>query len=233
VNALVVDDERLARAELRRLLAKHSEVRIVGEAADVEDARRAIARHDPELVFLDVQMPGGSGFDLLASLEHAPYVIFTTAYDEYALRAFEVNALDYLTKPIQAARLAAALARAGERLSRATAPLAAERKIFIKDGERCWFVALAEIALFESEGNYTRVYFSTEQPLAFRSLNQLEARLDRARFFRASRRHIVNLEMVASVTPSLSGGLTLTLANGLAVEMSRRRAAELKQFLSV
>ncbi len=242
-RVLIVDDERLARAELRRLLAPHATVEVAGEAANIEDAQRLIEAQRPDLVFLDVQMPGGSGFDLLAALDAAPEVIFTTAFDAYALKAFEVNALDYLQKPIEPARLAAALARAEARLrptdrtqpesaetapDAASGPLRAEHKIFIKDGERCWFVALAQIALFESEGNYTRVYFDTNRPLVLRSLNQLETRLDQRRYFRANRRHIVNLEYVARVETADSGALTMVLNNGVQIEVSRRRAAEFK-----
>ena len=239
MRVLLIDDERLARAELRRLLAAHPEVQIVGEAVNAADGVRQIAALKPDLVFLDVQMPGGSGFDMLAALDEAPEVIFTTAFDQYALQAFEVNALDYLQKPIQAARMAAALQRCAVRHQRAVANSAATvaptaaKKLFIKDGERCWFVGLQDVRLFESEGNYTRVYFGQEKPLMLRSLNQLEERLDPQRFFRASRRHIVNLDFVEQVTPNDAGGLDLTLRAGLQVEVSRRRAAQFKVLASL
>ena len=146
LRVLLVDDERLARAELRRLLQAHPDIDIVGEAVDAADGLRQITELEPDLVFLDVQMPGGSGFDLLAALDAAPDVIFTTAYDRYALQAFEVNALDYLQKPVQAARLAAALDRHAQRRGREPARQAqTDRKLFIRDGERCWFVALRDI----------------------------------------------------------------------------------------
>lgn len=233
MRALLVDDERLARAELRRLLAAHPEVEIVGEAVNAADAVQQIAALRPELIFLDVQMPGGSGFDVLAALDTTPEVIFTTAFDQYALQAFEVNALDYLQKPIQAARMAAALQRSGARIARSQAALAAPPKLFIKDGERCWFVALHEVRLFESEGNYTRVYFDGQQPLMLRSLNQLEERLDPQRFFRASRRHIVNLDCVRRMTATGNGGLELLLPDDVTVDVSRRRAAQLKTLASL
>jgi len=234
MRVILIDDERLARAELRRLLAAHPEVEIVGEAVNAADGVQQIAALKPDLIFLDVQMPGGSGFDMLAALEEAPEVIFTTAFDQYALQAFEVNALDYLQKPIQAARMAAALQRCAMRHQRALAYAAptAARKLFIKDGERCWFVALQDIRLFESDGNYTRVYFADQRPLMLRSLNQLEQRLDPQRFFRASRRHIVNLDHVEQVTPNEAGGLDLTLRSGPDVEVSRRRAAQFKTLTS-
>ena len=241
MRVVLIDDERLARAELRRLLAAHPEVEIVGEAVNAADGVQQIAVLKPDLVFLDVQMPGGSGFDMLAALEEPPEIIFTTAFDQYALQAFEVNALDYLQKPIQAARMAAALQRCALRLRRtleysaaasAVMPTVA-KKLFIKDGERCWFVSLQDVRLFESEGNYTRVYFGQHKPLLLRSLNQLEERLDPQRFFRASRRHIVNLDDVEQVAPNDTGGLDLTLREGLRIEVSRRRAAQFKLLASL
>ncbi|MYM36514.1 response regulator [Duganella sp. FT94W] len=226
MRALLIDDERLARAELRRLLAAHPEVEIIGEAVNAADGVQQILALKPDLIFLDVQMPGGSGFDMLAALDEAPEVIFTTAFDQYALQAFEVNALDYLQKPIQAARMAAALQRCAMRQHAAAS--AAPKKLFIKDGERCWFVALQNIRLFESEGNYARVHFGQYQPLMLRSLNQLEEKLDPQHFFRASRRHIVNLSFIEQARANESGGLDLTLRDSLQVEVSRRRASQFK-----
>ena len=237
IRAIIVDDERLARTELRRLLAAHAEIEIIGEAANIVDAESAINTLQPELIFLDVQMPGGSGFDLLAALDDAPEVIFTTAFDAYALKAFEVNALDYLQKPIEAKRLAAALTRAQSRIAKNQVTLKPDNKIFIKDGERCWFVALTDISLFESEGNYARVYFATvagaHRPLILRSLNQLEARLDAATFFRANRRQIINLDFVKRVAPADAGGLSLVLENDLIIDLSRRRAMEFRAMSSL
>ncbi|MYN05072.1 response regulator [Pseudoduganella sp. DS3] len=228
MRVLLVDDERLARAELRRMLASHPGVQIVGEAANAAEAALQVAALQPDLLLLDVQMPGGSGFDLLAALDDAPEVIFTTAFDQYALQAFEASALDYLMKPIEPQRLASALERAAARLGMAPAPSSAPRKLFIRDGERCWFVKLEDIRLFESEGNYTRLYFDDARPLLARSLLQLEQRLDPQQFFRASRRHIVNLAAVRGIDNADGGGLTLRL-DDMAVEVSRRRAAALKQ----
>ncbi len=228
MRVLIVDDERLARAELRRLLAQHAGVQIVGEAANAAEAALQVAALQPDLLLLDVQMPGGSGFDLLAALDDAPEVIFTTAFDQYALQAFEASALDYLMKPIEPQRLASALERAAARLGMTPTPSSTPRKLFIRDGERCWFVKLEDIRLFESEGNYTRLYFDDAKPLLARSLLQLEQRLDPQQFFRASRRHIVNLAAVRSIDNEEGGGLTLRL-DDMAVEVSRRRAAALKQ----
>ena len=228
MKALVIDDERLARLELRRLLAAHPEVEIMGEARDGEEALALIAKLGPDLIFLDIQMPGMSGFDLLERLEDLPQVIFTTAYDEYALRAFEVNALDYLLKPVAPARLAAALARVRPR----TEPARLEQ-VFVRDGDRCWIVRLPDIFLLESEGNYTRVYFGSERPLIRRSLNSLEEQLDPAMFFRAGRKEIVNLKWIEKVDISVAGGLAVTLRGGRSIEMSRRQSTKLRGILSL
>lgn len=228
MRALIVDDERLARAELRRMLSSHPGISIVGEAANAAEAAQMVAALDPDLLLLDVQMPGGSGFDLLAALDEAPEVIFTTAFDQYALQAFEASALDYLMKPIQPQRLAAALERAAARLGLAPTPSSTPRKLFIRDGERCWFVRLEDIRLFESEGNYTRLYIDGAAPLLARSLLQLEQRLDPQQFFRANRRHIVNLAAVRGVGNAEGGAMALRIGD-MSVEVSRRRVAALRQ----
>ena len=188
MKALVVDDEPLARRELRRLLAAFPIVQVVGEAGNIDEARERIEALSPDVVFLDIQMPGGTGFDLLAQLDRVPRIVFTTAYDQYAVKAFEVNALDYLLKPIEPERLATAMRkiqadRRAQR-SRRDAPL---EQLFIKDGPRCWFVPLREVSLFTSEGNYVRLHWGKERPLLGRSLTSLEQKLDPKRFFRANR----------------------------------------------
>jgi two-component system LytT family response regulator len=228
MKALIIDDERLARLELRRLLAAHAEVEIAGEARSGEEALALIPKLAPDLIFLDIQMPGMSGFDLLERLEDLPQVIFTTAYDEYALKAFEVNALDYLLKPVAPARLAAALAR----VRPCTEPARLEQ-VFVRDGDRCWIVRLPDIFLLESEGNYTRVYFASERPLIRRSLNALEEQLDPAMFFRAGRKAIVNLKWIEKVDLAVAGGLAVTLRGGRTVEMSRRQSTRLREILSL
>jgi two-component system LytT family response regulator len=228
MKALIIDDERLARLELRRLLAAHPEVEIAGEARSGTEAPAMIADLAPDLIFLDIQMPGMTGFELLESLDDVPQVIFTTAYDQYAIRAFEVNALDYLLKPIAPERLAAALARVHPR-----AETARLEQVFVRDGERCWIVRLPDIYLLESEGNYARLYFGSEHPLIRRSLNTLEAQLDPAMFFRADRKRIVNLKWIEKVDVGISGGLVVTLRGGRTVEMSRRQSARLREAMSL
>lgn len=229
MKALIIDDERLARLELRRLLAAHPEVDIAGEAANAVEARELIRKLAPDLLFLDIRMPGMNGFELLESLDDVPDVIFTTAYDQYAIQAFEINALDYLMKPVAPARLAAALGRTRPRAEAA----ARLEQVFVRDGDRCWIVRVADIFLLESEGNYARVFFGSERPLIRRSLNALEAQLDPAVFFRADRKRIVNLKWVERIEPSAAGGLAVTLKGGRRLEMSRRQALRLREILSL
>ena len=240
MKALLIDDERLARNELRRLLAAFPDVEIVGEAANGKQAREQLAALSPDLIFLDVQMPGETGMELLESLEPpAPEVIFTTAYDEFAVKAFELNALDYLLKPVDPARLAAALEKLRAKLGTPAAPpapatkLAAEDKVFVREGDRCWFVEVRSIRLLESEGNYTRVHFDAAQPQLFRSLNAMEERLDPKYFFRANRRQIINLAWIDKIEPWFSGGLLVHLKGAAKVELSRRQAQEFREKMSL
>ncbi len=245
MKALIIDDERLARSELRRLLAAFPEVQVAGEAANAEQAREQLAALRPDVIFLDVQMPGETGMEFLASIEPpVPQVIFATAYDEFAVKAFELNALDYLLKPVDPVRLAAAIEKlrakfAGEADGAAgsrSAPrerLAAEDKVFVREGDRCWFVEVKSIRLLESEGNYTRVHFDAAQPQLFRSLNAMEERLDPKFFFRANRRQIINLAWIESIEPWFSGGLLVYLKGGAKVELSRRQAQEFREKMSL
>jgi two-component system, LytTR family, response regulator len=225
MKALIVDDEPLARLELRRLLAAFAWVQIVGEAADIDEARVQIETLAPDLTFLDVQMPGGTGFDLLAQLERPPRIVFTTAYDHYAVKAFEVSALDYLLKPIEPERLAAALAKIREATSREAIsgdlPL---QQLFVRDGPRCWFLPVREVSLFVAEGNYVRLYWGKERPVLGRPLTAVEEKLDAKSFFRANRRQIVNLEFIQSVRLGSGGRLLAKLRDGSDVEISRRQA---------
>src|ERR1700731_4379611 len=207
MKALIVDDEPLARRELRRLLAAHPSVQIVGEAGDIDEARERIESLGPGVVFLDIQMPGGSGFDLLAQLDWVPRIIFTTAYDRYAVAAFDVNALDYLLKPIEPERLAPALgklqAAAGWDAYRdSDSPL---EQLFVRDGPRCWFIPLRDVSVFSAEGNYVRMQWGQERPLLGRSLAVLESKLDPQRFFRANRQQIINMESIRSVDLGVGG----------------------------
>jgi two-component system LytT family response regulator len=246
MKALLIDDERLARSELRRLLATFPDIKLAGEAANAKQAREQLAAVQPDLVFLDVQMPGETGIELLASLEPpVPHVIFTTAYDEFAVKAFELNALDYLLKPVDPVRLGAAIEKlrakifqpaGGASTSEKAAPrerLAAEDKVFVREGDHCWFVEVKAIRLLESEGNYTRVHFDAAHPQLFRSLNAMEERLDPKYFFRANRRQIINLAWIDKIEPWFSGGLLVHLKGGANVELSRRQAQEFREKMSL
>jgi two-component system LytT family response regulator len=229
VRALIVDDERLARSELRRLLRDFPDVEVVGEAAHVEEAAERARALSPELIFLDIEMPGGSGFDLLERLEDVPAVIFTTAYEAYAVRAFEVSALDYLLKPVETPRLAAALEKARSRAA-ARPPGPSLERVFVRDGELCLLVELAEVRRFESEGNYARLHLDGgKQPLLLRSLNYLEEKLDPSRFVRANRQQLVNLRWVERIEPGPSGNLVLAMKDGREVEMSRRQSLKFRR----
>ncbi|MEY4739071.1 MAG: hypothetical protein RLZZ05_455 [Bacteroidota bacterium] len=242
-NAIIIDDERLARNELKKMLALHPEIEVVGEAANADEGLNLINELTPDLILLDVQMPVKTGFDLLQELERLPAVIFTTAYDEYAIRAFEVNALDYLLKPIDPKRLSDALQKFlaidekemlfSENRSEIRLSLSESDQVFVKDGEKCWFVKLAEIRLFESVGNYARVFFGPNKPLILKSLNSLEERLDPRTFFRANRKHIVNLRMIEKVEPFFNGGLLLEIKGGEKIEVSRRQAVRFKEMMSL
>jgi two-component system LytT family response regulator len=242
-NAIIIDDERLARNELKKMLALHPEIEIIGEAANADEGLRLINELNPDLILLDVQMPVKTGFDLLQELEKLPAVIFTTAYDEYAIRAFEVNALDYLLKPIDPKRLSDAVQKLlaidekevlfSENRTEIRLSLSESDQVFVKDGEKCWFVKLAEIRLFESVGNYARVFFGSNKPLILKSLNSLEERLDPRTFFRANRKHIVNLRMIERVEPFFNGGLLLEIKGGEKIEVSRRQAVRFKEMMSL
>jgi len=239
MKALIVDDERLARTELKRLLTPFKDVKVVGEAVNAEDALEKIQQLKPDLLFLDIQMPGKTGFEMLEELDSVPTVIFTTAYDEYALKAFEYNALDYLLKPIEPKRLEETVNKLVEKKRKKTARdldkeiLLETDQVFVKDGERCWFVKLENVRLFESEGNYVRIYFADNKPLILRTLNYLDERLDNKTFFRANRKHIVNLKWIDSIEPWLNGGLLVKLKDGQKIEVSRRQAIKFKDMLSL
>ena len=238
-KALIIDDERLARNELKKLLSDFPEVDVIGEAANANEGIEKIESLNPDLVFLDIQMPGKSGFDMLTQIERVPHVIFVTAYDEYALKAFEVNALDYLMKPVEPKRLADALLKVKQKdeeelLSYNNRGLLHENdQVFVKDGERCWFVRLSDVRLFESVGNYAKVFFGTNKPLILKSLNALEERLDDKVFFRANRKHIINLRMIDKIEPYFNGGLLLDLTGGEKIEVSRRQAVKFKEMMSL
>ncbi|MDE2392364.1 MAG: LytTR family transcriptional regulator DNA-binding domain-containing protein [Cytophagales bacterium] len=245
MRAIIVDDERLARNELKRLLENFPSIEVIGEAANTEEASQLIEELQPDVAFLDIQMPGKTGFEWLEEWDgFLPEIIFTTAFDEYALKAFEVNALDYVLKPIELARLSESIQKLESRFKR---PASAEKtvtanhvlggndQIFVKDGEKCWFVRLDRVRLCESMGNYVRLFFDDQKPLVLKSLNSLEERLDPKLFFRCNRKHIVNLNFIEKIEPWFSGGLQVTLKGEKAekIEISRRQSIRFKELLSL
>jgi two-component system LytT family response regulator len=245
MKAIIVDDEPPARRELKRMLKEFAWIEVIAEAGNIEQAASLIEAFAPALIFLDIHMPGGSGFELLTRLDFVPKVIFTTAHDEHAIRAFEVNALDYLLKPIDPSRLAAALSRLGSSGSLPEphpvtagggAPAGVPRlleQLFIRDGQRCWFVPLREVRMLAAEGNYVRLWWGEAQPVLGRALVALEPRLDPVQFFRANRHQIINLNFIESVELGVSGRLHAQLKDGPEVEISRRQTRLFKSRTSV
>jgi len=237
MKAIIIDDERLARQELKNLLSVHKEVEIIAECADATEALTKIKELKPDVIFCDINMPGKSGLELVEEISGVVDVVFVTAYDEHAIKAFEVNAFDYLLKPVHPERLGETIKKLSVKESASrpdnNSPLSEKDMVFVKDGEKCWFVRLSEIRLFESEGNYVRVYFETFRPLILRSLNSLELRLNEKQFFRASRKHIINMSYIASVETWFNGGLNVKMKDGKEIEISRRQAVRLKDMMSL
>jgi len=236
MKAIIVDDERLARNELKSLLSEFSNVEIIEECDSADAAIVAVDKLKPDVVFLDIHMPGKDGFGVLEELDYTPQVIFITAYDEYAIKAFDVNALDYLLKPIQTDRLKEAIDKVDHELVQPVSDsnkLGLNSQVFVKDGDKCWFVKLENVPMFESEGNYVRVYFEGNKPLILKSLNNLANKLDEDVFFRANRKFIINLNWIENIESWFNGGLMVKLKNGEQVEISRRQASKLKEMKSL
>jgi len=243
-RTLIIDDERLAREELKLLLKDYIEIEIIDEARNGEEGILKINELKPDLIFLDVNMPEMSGFDMLKHLDEIPRVIFVTAYDEYALKAFEVSALDYVMKPVDPDRLKDAVQKLNTNeddfvssnsttLTRKNRPLTVNDRVFIKDGEKCWFIELSKVRMLESEGNYVKVYFDGFKPLILRSLNSFEDRLDPEYCFRANRKFIINMQWISKVENWFNGGLQVELREGEKVEISRRQAIRFKELMSL
>ncbi|WP_127138668.1 LytR/AlgR family response regulator transcription factor [Flagellimonas oceanensis] len=239
IRAVIVEDSRLARNELKELIKLHDDLELIGEASNVDDGVELIESESPDLLFLDINMPEKDGFDLLEMLEEVPITIFTTAYDEYAIKSFEYNALDYLLKPVSNKRFDMALEKVRANMaSKEENPSAAKKltensQIFIKDGEACWLVKIGDISLFEIVGNYTRVFFEDKKPMLYKSLNQVEEKLPEDSFFRANRQQIVNTNYIENVVPWFNGKLKLTMKNGEEVEVSRRQSYIFKDRMSL
>lgn len=225
-RAIIVDDERLAREEEKMHLQEYDDFEVVGTAENAGEGEELIRLLQPDLVFLDIQMPGRTGFEMLETVEFLPHIIFTTAFSDYAVKAFEVSALDYLVKPFREERFAQAMLKAKERL--------AERKnnqenIFVKEGEKLHFIKTADIYLITSVGNYVRLHFSGQKVYYKCSLNRMEEMLDPAFFFRSSRTEIINTSFISKVEPDAGERLSIELKTGERITMSGRRSVEFKR----
>lgn len=239
MKAVIVDDERLARKELRKLLEEYPDIEIIGECSNGMEAITLINDKKPDLVFMDIEMPELNGFQVIEKIDKTPAIVFVTAYNDYALKAFEVNALDYIVKPVDPARLKETIAKLHEENEDINVDgfergiLKQGDKVFIKDGEKCWFINIEDINLFESEGNYVRIYFNKFKPLVLKSLNSLESKLDVRLFFRANRKYIINLNQIVHIENWFNGGLQVTLKDEKKIEISRRQAVKFKAMLGL
>lgn len=239
MKAVIVDDERLARKELRKLLEEFPEIEIIGECSNGMEAITLINDQKPDLVFMDIEMPELNGFQVIEKIDKTPAIVFVTAYNDYALKAFEVNALDYIVKPVDPTRLKETIAKLHEENEEVNVEgfergiLKQGDKVFIKDGEKCWFINIEDVNLFESEGNYVRIYFNKFKPLVLKSLNSLENKLDAKLFFRANRKYIINLNHITHIENWFNGGLQVTLKDEKKIEISRRQAVKFKAMLGL
>ena len=237
IKAVIVEDSRLARNELKELIKHHPEIEIIGEAENVDSGFQLINSVHPDLLFLDINMPEKDGFELLEMLDKVPITIFTTAFDEYAIKSFEYNALDYLLKPINPKRFARAIEKVAanlvEKEERNSKKLTLGSQIFLRDGEKCWLVKISDIYLFEVDGNYTKIFFQDEKATINKSLNQIEEKLPEDSFFRANRNQIINMEYIGKIDPWFSGNLLVHMPKDTKVEISRRQTNNFKEKLSL
>ena len=236
-KTIIVDDERLAREEVKRALKSYPEFEIIGEASHVHEAKVMIEETIPDIIFLDIHMPGKSGFDLLEELTTVPEVVFTTAYDQYAVKAFELNALDYLVKLLRDERFSKTIEKVKAELTEKAVlrakVLQMHQKIFIKDGEKCHFIQLSEIHFIESLENYARLYFGDQKAMIKRSLNLLEEKLDSTVFFRINRSQIINTQYIKEIHPHFNNKLQITLTTGETLEVSSRQSVKFKNWNSL
>lgn len=238
IKTVLIEDSRLARLELAELLKKFPQIEILGEAENADEALKLINNMKPDLLFLDIHLPGKNGFEILQELDRVPAVIFTTAFDQYAIQSFEYNTIDYLLKPISPERLEKAVLKAEEQLKQTGKTNQREKllendRIFVKDGKKCWFITLASIRLFESRGNYTQIYFDRNSPLILRSLQQIEDSIDPKQFVRVNRAQIVNIKYIKEIAEWFGDRLKLILTSGEEVEVSRRQVNRFREIFSL
>lgn len=231
INAVIIEDSRLARVELRELLKDFPTVQILGEAENGKEGLTVIKQHKPALIFLDINLPDMTGFEMLDKLSVIPHIIFTTAYDEYAIKSFDYNTLDYLLKPVKVEKLATAIAKV-EKQHNTPTKKRIHHQVFIKDGDTCWIIKVAEIEYINSAGNYVEIFFRNTSSILNKSLNQLEEILDPEFFFRTNRQQIINLNYIENVELMFKGKLRVFLKNGASIDVSERQSIELKRKLS-
>lgn len=238
MRTIIVDDERLAREEFKSMLSKYPQIEIVGEFKNTIEAEAGIKSLQPDLMFIDIQMPGETGLEFLERIDFAPRTVFVTAYDEFAIKAFELNAFDYVLKPLDSERLDEVISKLDEENKtpesvKKNKVLKTGDNILIKDGEKVWFVKIDDIRYFESDGNYVKVYFKEFHPLLLRSLNNLNERIDSRLFFRANRKYLINLNRIVKMETWFNGGLQVELDCGIKIEISRRQAIKFKDMFSI
>lgn len=232
ITAIIIDDSRLARKELRHLLASYNNIEIVSQSGKPKEAIKIIEDIQPDVIFLDIQMPLINGFELLQELDYIPEVVFVTAFDEYAIQAFEHNALDYLQKPIEPQALSRAITKLEKALQiQSEKPIKLMDRVFVKDGENYWFVELQNIRYFEVDGNYTTIHFDDNHPMIPKTLNYLEKRLDESLFFRANRNQIINTKHIKTIEPWIQG-FRVVLSQGEKIELSRRQTQKFRELMS-
>jgi two-component system LytT family response regulator len=244
---LIVDDEPIARRGVRRLLEREKDVEIIGEASNGRMAVEAIERDRPDVVFLDIQMPEMTGIEVVQSLDKLPAIVFLTAYDEYAVRAFDVSAIDYVLKPIDPDRFATAMQRVRERrqekgsdleqrlgeiIAAIRPPAKYLERIAAKSSGKITFIAVEELVRAEAEENYIRLYTARGEFLIRETLSNLEAQLDPTRFVRIRRSAIVRIEAIREMQPILNGSYQLVLSDGTRVASSRRFRDQLERLFS-
>lgn len=236
IRTILIDDEPLALTELKDMLCNYNEIDVIETAENAVQGTEKIRGLHPDLIFLDINMPGKTGFELLEGLDEVPHVIFVTAFDQYAINAFDVNALDYILKPVNAERLQEAIEKIKKQFALAKSGqdrLSIDKRIFIKDGEKCFFLSLSEVLFFESVGNYARIYQEDKKLLLHRSLNYLEERLPETHFFRTGRQYIINTLFIKNIHPYFNSSLQVEMKNGLKIDISQRQSVKFKEVMGI
>ncbi len=244
IKTIIIDDERLARELIKEYLAGHSDVEIVSECRDAYEAISAIQQLQPDLIFLDIQMPEINGFELLEMLDDIPYIIFSTAYDQYAIKAFEVNAIDYLLKPYDEDRFNIALNRAirqiqanknssdsiKELIRSVAKPVQFLARLLIKESGKIYIISCPDILYIEAMDDYVQIHTSNNSYLLQQSMNSLEARLNPDQFIRAHRSYIVNIDAIKEIIQYSQGSYKIELTNNKVIALSRTGIKNIKRF---